>query len=240
MKTKYLILFLTINFFVFGQTYRDAQLWFNLYLEKKISKKVAVHLNQQDRWTYNITRFNLAYADVGLTFKLTKNIKILTDYVFAQKRRNFSSENMWPASFRTVHQFYAALILKKDIHRWRFMYRNMFQVQYVDPYTSAKGYIPLMYDRNKFTLKYEWNKYFIPYIAQELYFPLNIPSVKGVSRSRTFVGLFYNVTKRQQLELYFMFQDRLQKVTWYSEKLSSSYYKSQQFFVYGIGYSFDL
>src|ERR1041385_8754215 len=128
MRIKCFSLFLIVSVFGFGQTYRDAQLWFNLYLEKKLSKNCAIHLNQQDRWAYNITRFNLAYADLGLTFKLTKNIKILTDYVFAQKRRNFSNESMWPA-FRTAHQFYVALAIKRDIRRWRFMYRNMFQVQ---------------------------------------------------------------------------------------------------------------
>jgi hypothetical protein len=231
MKGIFVLIFVISFRFISAQRfYNDAQLWFNLYLEKKISKKFAIHLNQQDRWTNNISWFDLGYADVGVTYKITKNIKVLADYVFAQKKRNIGG-------FQSYHQYYIALILKKDFHRLRFSYRNMFQLQYYDPYTSYEGFVQYFYDRNKFTIKYFASKRFEFYLADELYLPLNNPQVRGFQRSRSFAGLFYNVKKDQQLEFYFMFQAQLQQGNWFKQK---NYYDNSPLkhdFVYGIGYS---
>ncbi|MGZ3867081.1 MAG: DUF2490 domain-containing protein [Bacteroidia bacterium] len=220
----------------YAQQYKfsDAQLWFNLYLEKKINKKFSAHLNQQDRWNENVTQFNFAYADMGLTYKITKNIKVLLDYVFTQKRR-------LDDSYGSIHQYYAAMTFKKDIRRWRFMYRQMFQFQFNNPYTSYYALTPFYYDRNKFIIKYELNKYFQFYAAEELYIPLNSPQIKGIDRNRTFFGVFYNTFRKQQLELYFMYQNRIQNGEWFKQHNSydATNYILEKDFVYGIGYSFD-
>ncbi len=242
MKRYCAAIFLILNAHGFAQTYsyNDAQLWFNLYIEKKVSNRFSIHLNQQDRWVSNISLFNFAYADVGVTFKINKQIKVMTDYVFTEKR-----DYVIPISdgmlFRTIHQFYIAIEMKKDIRRWRFMYRNMYQFQYNSPYTSRNGFIPFEYDRNKFTVKYEFNKHFTYYIAEELYVPLNSPQTWGIDRSRTFFGLFYNILKHQQLELYFMYQDRMQNTKWFKQKNTYNYnqFILEKDFVYGIGYSFN-
>ena len=231
MKRNLTLLLLIFNLGAFSQIYyNDAQLWFNLYLEKKITKKFLIHLNQQDRFENNISQYRLGYADVGITYRFTKQFKILVDYVFTEKKRNTDY-------FRTVHQGYAALVFKKDIRRWRFSYRNMLQVQYNEPMTSKSGYIPYWYDRNKFTIRYEASKRFLFYTAEELYCPLNNPRPVYLDRSRTFIGMFYNITKTNQLELYFMFQSLLNKQDWYHQNGYYPDYMLNHDFVYGIGYS---
>jgi hypothetical protein len=214
--------------------FNDAQLWFNLYLEKKLNSKLSAHLNQQDRWTENVSEFHFAYADAGFTYKFTKNIKALADYVFTQKRRP-------DQSFSTVHQYYVAAIAKKDVMRWRFAYRLMYQFEFKNPYTSYYGYTPFRYIRNKFTVKYEYNKYLSLYMADELYAPLNSPQIKGIDRNRSFAGLFINTFRHQQLELYFMYQNRLQSGAWFKQKNSEDFtdYILEKDFVYGIGYSIE-
>lgn len=225
------ILLMVIGMRVFAQTnYNDAQVWFNLYLEKKVSKKFLLHLNQQDRWTNNVSQYTLGYADVGVTYKITKDVKVLLDYVFTQKRKE-------AGYFGTRHQYYVAVVLKKDWARWRLSYRNLFQVQYNNPYTSEHGYFPYFHDRNKFILKYYATRRFDFYVAEELYIPLNNEQVKGIDRSRTFAGLFYNITKRQQLELYFLYQSQLQKGDWYKQQNKYPNDFFDKFYVYGIGYS---
>jgi hypothetical protein len=215
-------------------SFNDAQMWFNLYLEKKVTDHWSAHLNQQDRWTENVSQFNFAYADMGLTYKLNKHIKFLGDYVFTQKRRD-------DGSFGTVHQYYIAGTYKYDYMRWRFMYRLMYQFQFNNPYTSFYGLDPFHYLRNKFIVKYEYNKYFQFYAAEELYLPLNSPQINGFDRNRTFVGLFYNTFKNQQLEIYFMYQNRIQNGEWFKQKNSydATNFILEKDFVYGIGYSFD-
>ncbi len=242
MKRVLVAIFIALSSFSIAQTYsfNDAQVWFNLYLEKKVNKKISVHLNQQDRWTNNASTFNFAYADVGVTYKITKNIKILADYVFTQKRMLIKSDD-YPISFGTIHQYYIAMTFKKDLARWRFMYRAMYQFQFNNPYTSYYGITPFHYIRNKFIAKYELNKRLTFYAAEELYIPLNSPQIKGIDRTRTFIGLFLNTFKKQQLELYFMYQNRIQNGAWFKQHNTYQAYNYilEKDFVYGIGYSFD-
>jgi hypothetical protein len=231
MKRNLTLLLLLLGFFGFSQIYyNDAQLWFNFYLEKKITKKFLVHLNQQDRFENNISQYRLGYADVGITYKFSRQAKLLVDYVFTGKKRNTDY-------FRTIHQGYVALVLKKDIRRWRFSYRNMLQVQFNQPMTSKDGYIPYCYDRSKFTIRYEASKRFLFYTAEELYSPLINPRSTHLDRSRTFIGMFYNITKTNQIEFYFMFQSLLVKQEWYNQNKYYPDYMLNHDFVYGIGYS---
>jgi len=213
--------------------YNDARLWVNVYLEKELNKKVIVHFNQKDRFSNNISRFELAYGDVGLTYKFNKNIKVLADYVFAIKQKQNNS-------FGYRHQFYAAIILSKQIRRWKLMYRNLFQVSYKNMFTSPEGLIPRYYDRNKFTVRYQPTKRFSFYAAEELYIFINDPVAKGFSRSRSFAGMFIHTTRHQQLELYFCFQDQLQNANRFETKNSYPNSRRERNYIYGIGYSFEL
>ena len=235
MKRISLILIL-LSTRIFSQvySYNDQQVWLNIYLEKKITKKFILHLNQQNRWTQDVSQFTFAYADAGITYKFSKQVKVMADYVFTQKRKPDDA-------FGTVHQAYVALILKKDIGRWSFAWRGMLQTQYNNPYTSQYGLIPFYYDRNKFIVKYELNKRYTFYAAEELYIPLNSPQIKGIDRNRTFFGMFYTLFKHQQLELYFMHQNRVQNGEWFKQKNSydATNYILEKDFVYGLGYSFE-
>ncbi len=232
MKRATVILFLLCGTLGHAQQYYDdAQLWLSIFLEKKVTKNFFVHFNQQNRWVQNISQFGLAYADLGVTYKINKNIKVAGDYVFGQKRKN--------DGFRTRHQFYVALFLKTEIKKWRLMYRNRLQLQYYDPYTSSDGTTPFIYDRNKITVKYAATKRFEPYISEELYLPLNNPQLRGFQRSRSFAGLIYNLTKDMQFDFYFGFQAQLANGDWFKQKKSYDNSLLERNFIYGIGYSFS-
>jgi hypothetical protein len=95
------------------------------------------------------------------------------------------------------------------------------------------------YDRNKLTIKYEASKRVSLYVAEEIYIPLNDPEIKVPSRSRSFVGTLINITKHQQLDLFFMYQKQLRVTNWYKQDISYPYLPLVQKFVYGIGYTID-
>lgn len=207
---------------VFAQEFSDdAAIWTNFYFEKKVSDKWTIHLNQQNRINENVTRFNLAYADVGVTYKLNKYASVMGDYVFSQNRK-------FDLSFKSRHQGYVALMLHARMGRWRFNYRNMFQSQVEEYFSSEKGKVPEYYERNKVTVKYDLNKYVSLYSAQEIYYPLYQEKNKGFDRSRTFAGMFYNLNKQMQIELYFLFQREL-----------NAFDATRRVFVYGLGYSYE-
>jgi hypothetical protein len=177
---------------------------------------------------------------MGITYKINKDIKILADYVYTKKRLYIKSDE-YPMSFGTVHQFYVAATFKKDFRRWRFMYRAMYQFQYNNPYASSTGLIPYQYDRNKFIIKYEYNKRLNFYVAEELYIPLNNPKFKGIDRTRTFIGMFIKTFRNQQLELYFMYQNRLHNGSGFKQRkgYDSYSYVLEKDYVYGVGYSYE-
>ncbi|MBA3665567.1 MAG: DUF2490 domain-containing protein [Bacteroidetes bacterium] len=234
---KRIILFILIGYssqLLAQQYYNDARLWANIYIDKKVNKWLNIHLNQKDRWNHNIQKFELGYADMGITIKPFKNrnVKFLFDYVYARKQQN---NGLWSPR----HTYYTAVVFRKDFRRFRVMYRNMVQATYKNPGTSKTGYIPYFYDRNKITIKYEASKRFEFYIAEELYVPIFSPQDKGISRSRAFAGLFINTTRHQQLELYFSFQEQLVRNDWYKQRNKYPNTLLNHDYIYGIGYSFQ-
>ncbi len=197
----------------------DAAVWINIYLEKKINKNWDIHLNQQNRFNENVKNYGMGYADFGLTYSFNKNVKILGDYVFVQRR-------VLDGTYSTRHQFYTALVLKKELRKWSFIYRNMLQIQVKDVYTSEDGAVPEYYERNKLTIKYKMNKYFTFYTAEELYLPFYQVRNKGLDRSRTFVGFFYNLSKHTNIELYMLYQHQL-----------NAFNATNRDYIYGLGFS---
>jgi hypothetical protein len=225
LKRKYLFLILLGVLLIQLRAQRfddDAAIWTNVYLEKKLSKKLRIHLNQQNRFNNNVTQYGLGYADVGITYIVNKRIKILTDYVFAKRIR-------LDRSYSNRHQFYVALVLKHTFNRFALSYRNMFQLGGHDLYTSYEGRVPVFYERNKLTLKYELTKRYTFYVAEEIYWPLYQARNKTFNRSRSFAGLFYSFSKKSQLEIYFAYQQQL-----------NAFDAAKRIFIYGIGYSHQL
>lgn len=199
----------------------DAAIWLNIYLEKKLNDKFDIHLNQKNRIANNVSEYSMGYADIGFTYNYNKNIKFLADYVYAVKLNI-------DGSYRNRNQFYLAVILKKRFGRLTILYRNMVQSQLEDVYVSYEGRYPVNYERNKLTVKYDLNKRFTAYAAEELYLPLYQTRIKGLDRSRTYAGLFYNLTKKSSLEVYFCLQHEL-----------NAYKATKRDFIYGLGYSLE-
>lgn len=217
-KLLFIFTLLSVSYTTVAQQYvDDAAVWINIYLEKKMNKHIDIHLNQQNRFNDNVTEHGNSYADLGLTYNFNKNIGLMADYVFIERRKLDNS-------YSTRHQFYAAFLVKKEIGKWKFIYRNMIQSQVKNVYSSYDGAVPVWQNRNKITLKYQLNKRFTFYSAQELYLPLYQAKSRGLNRSRTFGGLFYKLTKYTELEGYFMYQHEL-----------NSFAVTNRVFVYGFG-----
>ena len=197
----------------------DAALWLNVYLEKRIKDKFDVHFTHSSRINNNFSEYGLGYGDIGLTYYYKKNIKIMADYVLRQQR-NLNG------SYSTRNRAYLALLLKKEIGRFKFGYRNLFQGQLTDMYTSEKGLIPVFYDRNKVSVKYDINKRFTASVSEELYYPLYQAKNKGFDRSRSTIGLTYKFSKRTNIEFAFTYRHEL-----------NAFSRTKRDFIYGVTFS---
>lgn len=233
MKQFLCLIFISLSVSVLhAQEYdNDANLWGHLNLEKKINKKFSVILRLKSRFDNNISRYELGYGRLSVTYSPFKDFKILAGYDYGFKIRN--------AGYYGNRQTYIiAAMFKKDFRRFRFSYRNRLQVRLNNLNISDDGYIPYVIDRNKFTIRYEATKRLDFYLAEELYVPLMSPSVKGITRTRSFAGLVIKTTKNQSIELYFALQTQIQENNWYKQHKKYSKALNRDF-IYGIGYNIE-
>jgi hypothetical protein len=222
-RIKYFIGFLLLfNLVLNGQEYQDdAVVWGNIHLEKKLNDNFNLHLNHQSRFNDNVSRYQRASFDLGVTYRLHKNIRVQLDYMYMNRRGG-------DLLFGNRHRLYVAVILRKKVGSFVFSYRNRVQGQVNEFYSSPDGQVPIFYERNKLTAKYELNKRVSFSVSSELWLPFYQAQNKGFDRSRSFVGTSYKITKKNEVELYFGYQHEL-----------NSFKVTRRLFIYGVGYSYE-
>jgi hypothetical protein len=233
IKIQLIVAILLCSLLGVSQTYTDdSQLWTHVKLTKEVTKKLDLTLKLQTRFKDNVTELGRASANFRISYKLHKNVKLMTGYSYIEKQNKNDI-------FKTRHSYYGAIELKKTIRRFEFTYRNLFMCRYKSPFTSYDGYIAYLYDRNRITIKYEQSKRTSFYIKEDINIPLNNPQLKGISRARTFVGSNINITKRQKLDLYLMYHIQLQDGDWYDQDISYPSAPLDRYLVFGVGYAIE-
>jgi hypothetical protein len=209
----------------------DAQLRTHVVIEKKITSALSVNLGQQSRFTKNMTTFSRSAIDLGVTYKITRNIRLSADYIFIHRLNKYNT-------FNTRNRYNVAATFRTKKDRWTFLYRNLFQIREGNMNTDETHLIKY-YDRNKVTVKYEATKRFTFYIGEEAYVPLNDPTWKGINRTRSYLGTEINLTRSQTLEFYFMYQARFNNSNWFKQTKSYDNSPLRRDYIYGVAYSFS-
>lgn len=209
--------------------YDDAQLRTHLLVEKKFGSHFSMSLEQQNRWTQNVSEYARGSADLGLNWKFNKHFKISADYIYIQKR-------LKDLNFSARHWFNFSVHLRNELHRWKFFYRGMLQARSAD--IEEEGFNRMrIYNRNKITARYEITKRVGLTVAGEAYIPINSPQAKGIDRTRTIGSITYKTSRYQQLELYFMYQVQMQKNNWFEQKDRYDNGPLRRQYIYGISYA---
>ena len=187
-----------------AQTQPDAGMWNTFSLEKEITKKFSVGVDEELRLRDNLGQLNLLYTNLGVNYKPIKGIKLAFTYRLIEK---YIGENI-PFSFRDRLMLDASY--KYKIDNWAFSYRARFQAEVRDYYSSRKGKIPEWYWRNKFEIKYDLTKKYEPYIGTEIRYQIKDPrnpiSNEGWHRIRAFAGVDYNINKNNSFGIYYLIQ----------------------------------
>lgn len=198
----FVVLFSTFSYNTRAQQY-DLWQWNTLSLEKKLSKKFTVSLEQEIRFYQNVSRLNLLYTNFGINYKVTGNLKTSLVYRYLLKKQDDGSY-----SFR--HRFYVDFTFKKKIKIISLGYRARFQAQVRDVNSSDKGYIPETYMRNKVDVKLDFGKPFRPYIAAEFRYQFNNTQKRESdflwNRGRYYAGFDFVLNKKNTIGAYYMLQ----------------------------------
>ena len=181
----------------------DAGLWTTLSIDKKLNNKFSANLTEEVRLFQNVQRLNLAYTNLGVSYKLNKYVKLSAVYRFLQKSQD---ENY--ISWR--HRIYADAQFKYRYYPFTVVYRARLQSQVRDYFTSRDGKIPERYWRNKFDVKYELGHGISPYIAAEFRYQFknnrNKDANNEFNRGRYYVGCQYQHSESKTFDFYFMNQ----------------------------------
>jgi len=234
MKILHLFFFI-VSFYIQSSLaqnyYNDAQGRLNLGLEKRLSKRLSLTLDNQNRFYKNVSEFSRSSLDFGINYKIKKWLKIKIDYVYIEKRnkQGYFTQRNW---------LYGAAVFKYDIQKFRFFYRNMLQFR-MGATNSDESSMIRIYDRSKITVRHETTRRWAFWLAYELYTPLNNQQSKGIDRSRVFIGTTLRTMKGQSLDLYFMLQTQMQRGKWSDQSYRYQNEPLKRFYIYGINYNIE-
>ncbi|HRY32594.1 MAG TPA: DUF2490 domain-containing protein [Bacteroidales bacterium] len=199
----------------------DAGLWLSLNAEKKVTSRFSVTMSAESRFNENISEAGTIFADMGLDYRLHKNLRVSANYRFSGKRR-------LDDSYSTRHRWYAQVTIREKVDRIRMSFRTRFQTQFTDLYSSPDGKIPEYTTRFRLNLSYNNKSAFEPYVNAELFLPLELKQNQGINQTRYMAGVEYRLNRKHMFELFYLFQREYGV-------------KNPEFdYVTGIGYYFSL
>jgi hypothetical protein len=196
-------IFLQYQLLSFAQPVSDAGMWNTISLEKELSEKMSISMDEEFRLKENFTKLNLLYTNVGASYKAARNIKIGLTYRLIEK---WKQEN---PGFSYRHRLMFDMSFKYKFNSWSVSYRSRIQSELRDIYTSAFGMIPEWYWRNKFDLKKKLRRY-TPYLGAEFRYQLVDPrgpeSNFGWHRARMYGGVDFEINNTIALGIYYLVQ----------------------------------
>ena len=205
---------------------KDAALWTAIGINKDFSKKINAEAEIGYRLNNNMQIFEKAYIEAGVSYRFNRFFKISADYRYENKN-NFIEDYV-----SERNRFVIAWQNRFKTDNFRFYWTIKYQHKFTDNYEANGVYIEYDYHlRNKFKIEYNKKKSdFTPYLFYESYTPLDYNSVfrYGFDQHRFQFGTDYKITKKHEVNLFFMY------VTDIKAKANL------QEFIYGIEYHLSL
>ena len=197
---------------------RDLEQWTSIGLSKKINKHWKISLDQEFRFTKDVSRFDIYFSDFGVDYKFNKHFTVGANYRFYKNKNKdgvFLTEHRWSADFQYKHK----------ISRFRIAYRLRFQNKDEDFFTSESG--NNLYNlRNKLSADYNIKNFKLdPYFDVELFRRFEKGENSYFNKIRWTAGLEYPITKKSDIELFYRIDN----------ELNQTYNKDT--FIIGLGYN---
>lgn len=207
------------------KVYPDFGMWNTVSVEKKINKKVSLSIDEEFRLKENLSKINLFYTNFGFNYKLSKKLKASLIYRNTQKAVD-------GRGYDIKHRLMLDVVYKEKLSKkFQFQFRQRFQFENNNIYSSRDGKYIESFLRSKFELGYNYTKKIKAYISEELRFQLHDPrnpeSDYGLHRFRTALGLDYNLNSANSVGIYYLVQNEIRV------------YKPNELFIFGLQYGFQ-
>jgi hypothetical protein len=181
---------------------KDFAIWSSAILIYEPWNELEFNLELSNRLEENATMRDESFADIGMEYKKKRySVGILY---------RFTNDNNPEKGYDLAHRFGIQFSLKQDWKRFDFSLRNRLQAEYTNPFTSENGLISQDYLRSRMKAAYNIKGIPLkPYASVEYYFGLKTYKPSEAERSRTIVGADYKVTDRQQISMFYVYQNEV-------------------------------
>ena len=195
-------------------------MWNNFAISKKISDRWKVSLEEELRFTEDISRFDIFFTDLGLDYKINKHFSAGLNYRFYQNKNN-------DGDFKTQHRLSASVSYKQKFDRFTFGYRLQFQNKDED-FLSSSSENNVSNLRNKISVDYDIKNFKLePYFQAELFRKYETGEDPCFNKVRWTLGASYPITKKSDIQLFYRIDN----------ELNQSYPKNT--YILGLGYKFS-
>ena len=200
----FIALLLIARFAVAQQT--DAGLWTNFTIEKEITKKWSLYVEQEVRLKENYSQLDRLYTEIGGSYKPAKGLKISLAYRFIAKE---DLVKYYWNDFRFGHRAMFEIFYKYRYRSLTFLYKTRIESEMKYIYSSDKGKVAGWHWKNKFEIKYRLMR-FEPFIGTELRYQFRDPrhpeSDWLLNRIWIYAGVDISIIKYHTLGIYYLLQ----------------------------------
>jgi hypothetical protein len=182
---------------VFAQAQvQDAGLWMEVNIEKKITPSLSASFTEEVRLYENITEVGQFFSDLGLSYRIWKNLRIGANYRYIREKR-------LDDTYGTMHRWYAEASYRQKMKPLTFILRLRYFAQYKDSHVSETDEIPRDHVAAKLTIRYNAKYHLEPFVSAEAFFRVNHLVYGPFDQLRVRAGIGYAFNRMHSVDLYY-------------------------------------
>ncbi len=186
MKKFCLFLILSLPNISFGQ--EGYSLWSTAEIEKKWGKKWSTNLQFQTRHVEKLSYIQTYFWDIGLGYKLAKNLELAVNY------RNITRRKAENKEWKKRNRYYADLSYTTKFEKIKWGNRLRYQHQFRD--NDGTNEFDASYLRYKTQVALTSKSKWVPYASADFFYLLQSQIIDQI---RPKIGLNYKLTKNHEI-----------------------------------------
>jgi hypothetical protein len=198
-RTLFIVVLIVLTSAVHSQE-KDFGIWYCLNAEIGLIKHLNLDLSGQIRTFKGASRIDESYGEIGLTYKITKNVGVAGAYRLTDKLESDSK-------YHPVHKWFTDIKGGGNIGNFSLSGRFRFQIQKKTFMKNAEDSIPYYHGRLKLSSKYKFRSSPVdPYISYEIFWPMFKPTENHIDKKRLTIGLEFKMIKKRSFDLEYIYQ----------------------------------
>lgn len=206
-KALFFIILMSSGIIGYAQN-NDFGIWYGIAAERKLVKNLELDLSACVRTFENASKIEEAFLEAGLTYKFN-------DFISAEGSYRITENIEDDDSFHLRHKWFLGVKGSLSPGDFTFSGRVRFQKRYKTFFEDEEDKIPDSHIRCRLKTLYDIPSFPVnPFLSAEIFLPVFTEAGRTIDKNRFMFGAEYNITKKQSVELEYIFQrDYLPKLS---------------------------